>query len=994
MAKNTVVVSCPQCGVVVEAELDFLRRSAKCPKCKYKINLRQESIQIVTCSHCHNDVVFDARKSGNQLCPVCRNPLKSKLTEHKIENVPCPKCHQLNEVNIQDEDHNCVICGAHFSPKHEWDIMHITSMDPITIDSSAENPNLMWEYCDVNGVPVTRFAYGSRLLVHEGTTALLHLNGKCSSFAPPCEEGYLLSDTRLSLPEQLEKAVTGPRQVVSVRVMFVKTQLSQPVPFASQPIPIEDADGIIMGKLNMPGQYVNVRIVDSKKFADFVGYRTQTEEDLLVSGQPDTQTKLRIALRETAVESVMQAAQELIRRERLTGAQLENRRDMISQEAKNIANARLADIGLATTKIIIEKVIFTPDDTRQQIRRYVERLYQWASVPMPIHMPGNEVLAATLALKGTFKLYVKDEARFLTRSEVAGWMTGLVSEVEVQRYCESMVTELLKNALPNIIQPFIDNNSINIREMQRYYHLLRNSAEGYLNTRLDSYGLMLEQFVLEEQSFRMSDALQKSVDVATHKVTGGLEVEDTLIENDTYLQKDSILLKSAMRKDENDAMREELQRRQEARRLEYARASLRDQTELDRLSREQQHILRDDEDSYVHRKELERLGHQNEVEDLRHRGAVQSRLRSAEEMRVAWEQQVALENQQLEAQIRQKERMQEAAIHSQQTEAQARRKNERDEAENKQLLGDIMRKIAESELDTREKLDAYERLCRNNKVSDELRNLGDAAKAKAEAAYTLEHSKLLLSKEESELLSEMEQQAEDREERRKEAEFQREMKLQETQVLHEMEKLKLEYDKAAKEAEMEERFRDQQAEIEKLRLMLDHYVQIGKQGVDVQMAAYTADTIRAQAEREYAAVQAQDAKEEAQRQERARIEREDKFSDQAERLLNRMWEIQGAMDKLRSETEQKQIEGQAQVGVAHAKADSDKIDNLVKSLEKMVHSVNDAIFTASEQVAASQQAVNPPVTPPKYNQAERRCPKCGRAVSPFASLCECGQYLG
>lgn len=1022
MAKKSVVIACPKCGTVSDVEYSpFFGRTARCrnPKCENKFNIKKESTKVVNCPSCRCDVIYDALKDGNQSCPNCHAPLNSALPK-KYDSVRCPYCGQYNDVSTEDKECTCISCSKTFSIKPE------PSERAVLIEARFNSEYIIWQYRDKEGIPINRFPIASRLIVPEGMTALLLRNGVCKQPVEPSPTPYLLSDSRLGLQDQLVMAMANPDELITADIFFVRNQFQNPIAFSDKPAFIEDAKGIINGKLSIGGNAV-VRVANAKLFADFVGYQTYTEEKLVSPGTVNEQpSKLRVKLRTAAFSGVVQAVRELVKRNGWAEKQIELHKEEIQRAACPYVNKDLETIGLEVTDIILGLLEFTPDpemkwheENWRAIQRYTEQLKHWVSLPMSIHMKDDPTLSAVLTLEGTYQLVVEDQNRYMRVSQVDDWIRNGTGEGTVNDYCITRINELLKNVLPNVIQSYINDANADIRELQSHYHRLRSITEGYLKNQLAADGLGIRNFVMEQKSLILSPALQmmtgfdehrtiNDIDLKKYAYDKTMDVKHSAVDMQTYLDMDDLKLKTELRKDENDALREELRNRQEARRAGYGLASMDRQHDLEKHEWDLKHSDLDDDLLYQQKKMEESITRQANLDELKDRVRMQAKLRSADELRTEWEQKKQMEEDQLDAEIRQAEKKQAAGIRSQQADMEARHQNRLSEAENQRMLSDIMRRIAESDLDLKEKLDAYERLCQNNKALDEMQHIVAMAKTKADAQYSVDHARLALSQEENALLEDMARQAEEREERRKQAEFQREMERRETQVLQEMEKLKLAYDQEAKAAEMEERLFNQQAEIEKLKLMLEHYTQTNRQDTDAKVAIATADSVRAQAEREYELRKANDAREEAQRQERARYEREDKYSAQAERLLTQMWEIQATLDKSRIETDQKRVEGQAQADIARAQAEGSKdMQALIRSLEKMVNTLNNSVRRNERQqqggttpvftplpVSAPAPNWGNPVQQPNDNTSEQRCPKCGRPITKYSTLCVCGQYLG
>lgn len=383
---------------------------------------------------------------------------------------------------------------------------------------------------------------------------------------------------------------------------------------------------------------------------------------------------------------------------------------------------------------------------------------------------------------------------------------------------------------------------------------------------------------------------------------------------------------------------------------------------------------------------------------------------------------------------------------------QATHEAARSEAEQKRIMGSIFRKIEESDFDWQQKMDAYRRLLANTALEDaaiesvtvakaaadvkkiqatsdaeetKIRTDADAyykrtwAQTDADAAivtanadldinkkrtdlgYTAGHLKNLLTKEENDLIEEMQMRSEQRSERRAQAQFVRQMQAQREAVAHEMELLNVQVKMQQAQDAMAERIYNQQAEIEKLQIMLAHYEEMadksaevataqlaaattqavaghavdeaakadamdhelakmrltfaheqvmGKQGVQTTEILSTAETVRALAEQEYARLHAEKAAKDAQRLETEKQLRDDKFTLQAKGLLEKMMDLDAAIKSKQLDVEHDYHAGRAEVDKAAVQAPGqNKVDDLIKSTEKLLEEIkkpaNDPIQT-------------------------------------------------
>lgn len=208
-------------------------------------------------------------------------------------------------------------------------------------------------------------------------------------------------------------------------------------------------------------------------------------------------------------------------------------------------------------------------------------------------------------------------------------------------------------------------------------------------------------------------------------------------------------------------------------------------------------------------------------------------------------------------------------------------------AENERVINQILRKIAESDMELTEKKDAYSRILRNQEAEDSLRNRKNEAEAKDsiyyneahmkqalkreemnlsydsakmqhelkrdsnDIFYENEHMKNLLSKEEKEIIDEMTRREHARREAIKEADFGREMLRKEKEIDHEMELLKMEYLYYQREDELNQEIKNKNLEIEKLKMLLEHQENMSAQDIEKRKNELEADASVKKAEYAY-----------------------------------------------------------------------------------------------------------------------------------------------
>jgi len=598
----------------------------------------------------------------------------------------------------------------------------------------------------------------------------------------------------------------------------------------------------------------------------------------------------------------------------------------------------------------------------------------------------------------------------------------------------------LAGVFDDVLQSMIDDADADIRELNRYFGHLRRTVNDYLQQAFASRGLYVDDVTIRQNALRESAALARRTQFASHRSETAADVERRRFDQDTEatqagedsahrmtLKKigaqetiDSLdidLKVAQVHEDQEDAFAE-LARRRKLREhdmfdLDVDLQHKRRMKEVDRSTEFSMHRISADNAESMHR-----LNSDNVFNVRRDEIASAKKARDFDDMYADWKRNNALQEEKLKASIDQKR-----------VSSEARREEEIADQEHCRMLKDIVRKIEESDFDWQQKLDAYDRLCRNNRVRDAIENDVLAAKGEADQLYAREHVKKILSTEEYELLERGRQDTEDREERKKRADFARDMESKKFAVAVNMEMLRMEVENQRLRDEAAERERVRQAEIEKLKATLSHLEAMGKQDMSVQTSKNALEIARAKAEKEYADKMAREEREDARRREESKAKREDQYADRAQQLLRDMWGIQENLQSLKLENERDYNRGRAVVDNTFAdymskQMDGGKLDELLKyvkqltekpketktvekkddELTKILKSLVD-VLTGSGTTTTVPPAPSTPSAPPSggwygfgtqpgVSSEGNICSNCGSPLGRFDTYCpKCGKHL-
>ena len=361
-----------------------------------------------------------------------------------------------------------------------------------------------------------------------------------------------------------------------------------------------------------------------------------------------------------------------------------------------------------------------------------------------------------------------------------------------------------------------------------------------------------------------------------------------------------------------------------------------------------------------HQKKVDQLRKQNELNRMVDQMAADKKERDFAEIQKAKHREYSLQEEDIRQKIQRDQILQQGRIDTEARDKQAEFAKQLNEAENKRVLNDILRKIDESDLDWKKKLDEYARLSRelNVKSDVELNELKAKSKAEIETLesqtaerikreqdgtyYTIGQTKIKLNAAEAELLERIAQWAEDRQIRTDNAQeeratrktvldFEQRMQDRREQVAQEMEKLTLQYQQALAVRDRDDKLAQMEYESKRLQYILDHLTREIVEKAGVEKARFHAEEEIRKAEAQYDK-EHRDAKLKAD-QERLRLQME-----QEEKLAQRAEDYKKEMAKL--ENERNRDDKNAEVAIAQAQA-SKTIQNIEHSLEKIDNRYHD-----------------------------------------------------
>lgn len=545
-----VIMKCPGCGAIVHGRTGWLQNTFVCNNCHCEIDPAKDAFETISCANCGNTVMFDTRISGEQKCPICNKPLQDHFI--KTTDVECPSCHTHQHVKYNQEKHTCLICG------YEFDVQKAKVMKaaaetatPTVISVPEGNSNIIWKH------PLTRFAFGSHVVVPEGYTGLIMRDGICSQPSQPGK--YLLSDTIRNMKEQLEFAVLEQSAQVSVQILFVKKQIDKQYNWTGQKKTIIDiSTGDPLGTIGFGGN-VALEVIDAKKLAEFIGYDEISADDISASSNENVRgTKLYEKVRACCFESADDVLLSAVYSNGWSPKALNASKQHFQGMIRTKVDEKLFEIGLKTSLFSLLFVTFQEDESIilagkvrefteyniKEICRIVEQLFDWEAPEIPLHMKDNQTLSATVIFAGSMKFRITDPEKFLSNSQVQYWVSTDVQEDEVKEYYAKQARLGSSIVLSDLMQQMVNDTDADIRDLNTYYRYIRENIKDHLSAYFAKDGIDLELFDMHQKSIKMSPALEVMTDGnmanSTERIKSGLRVDRMKIDTQEYKTVESI----------------------------------------------------------------------------------------------------------------------------------------------------------------------------------------------------------------------------------------------------------------------------------------------------------------------------------------------------------------------------------------------------------------------------------------------------------------------
>lgn len=666
---------------------------------------------------------------------------------------------------------------------------------------------------------------------------------------------------------------------------------------------------------------------------------------------------------------------------------------------KDALNQYLAPYGLGTVSLIMSlpQLISMSDTLKQTMdldRRIRDLELYLVKSPLRlqadavrVHMKEDPTVYVMERFSGNCQLRVADREKYFSSPEAKGFLHSepFVSHRDVLFSYEAKLNPLFNSVITSVAQAVVDQTNADIQELNRLLGILQNSLLVNLNERVNAWGLSVESVDLNTPVCTETSSNFQSWK-KMHETRSGIQLENEI----NRMINDQVIYKTS----ENGRVEVQIGKtRTETEQALAAQKSTREA--LEEARKDAQYHQEKVKQEQEYRDRLEYIRREAEIKRLLDETVSEKKKRDFEAVWQEYKQQYTLREEEINQSIHEEQLRQQGQIDKNARERQAEFEKTLAEASNKQLLSDILRKISESELDWKKKLNEYERLGRLTDIQDQADKTRILAQASAdvkkveaetdamiqrennEVYYVIGSTKIKLREEEAQLLERIAKFDEDRQERQSAAleqrnerrailNFEQRMSERQAQLAQNMELLALKHKQEVELREKENALAEKENELKKLQYILDYQLKAVHEAASVEQASRQAEAQEQlrKAEAQYES-ETQKARADAEKERlAAQLRREDETARRAEEFQRQLLEIQKALEMTRLENERRKDEQKAQVELKQAETSKDfeeqmdQMDDHLKDLYERMKEIQTSVASLSNRnVAMANPAV-------------------------------------
>lgn len=343
------VIECPSCGRYAEAKTGFFARKKIDCACGYTIDVRTDKLSSRTCPHCGNNVVFDQSQGANAKCPVCGEPINTRVEQDKTVEFSCAQCGVRLRTAKGASSYICPVCD------HVNDVAERLKSEEIKRDGLAsiikyegDNETLVWKH------PIEDFNLGSLLIVHESQEAIFFRDGQALDLFGPGR--YTLETQQLPILEKLYQLPTDTEGTFHSEVYFINRTTQMGIKWGTDSkVRLFDPMTGMHIELGASGEF-SIRVTNSRKLLlKLIGTTGELKQDAIIGASGKG---LFRSLVMTQVKSYLAAA---IRENSINVLEIDERLLELSDALRGRINSRLTEYGLEMPEFFVSRVV-TPDD--------------------------------------------------------------------------------------------------------------------------------------------------------------------------------------------------------------------------------------------------------------------------------------------------------------------------------------------------------------------------------------------------------------------------------------------------------------------------------------------------------------------------------------------------------------------------------------------------------------------------------------------------------
>ena len=507
------LVICKKCGTVNQAawKRTLLAWNGKwdmhhCSKCNSRIHL--DTLAVMVCPHCGTVV----EKNPTNECLKCHRIM---YREGDYFKAVCKNCSVTNLIPLRNSaGWKCSICDKPFDPNQlvlpEPQIAEPLNIKLKTPQQMAAEDLIVWKN------PMNEFPYRSRLMVSEGTWALLLQNGVCQY--PYGPGSYLLEESKLSTAQKLAQGDSEDLVYNTDIFCVVKTLPSALFGVRVEALQNTDKTKDYICKANGS---LTWNVTDAKAFAEKIGYKEAKgkSELFLISddptGTPDDDGMILRETRQMAEAALETCLRNIIGLENLDPEKLNYRKADVEKQLQAELDRRADAFGLSVGSLkltTLDVSLNTDTKRRETIHLAAQKEYQWTTNnPAKVYVPGSDSLFADYTLDGSVRCRISDQEKLDNLQEIR---TMADDSKAAEDYFRSRISEVITSVAGLAAQDLVDQQEIGVRELSRRKNDFANSIVAQSNSKLIAYGIQIEYLNILNSNFVESPDLKKQAERA------------------------------------------------------------------------------------------------------------------------------------------------------------------------------------------------------------------------------------------------------------------------------------------------------------------------------------------------------------------------------------------------------------------------------------------------------------------------------------------------